>query len=119
MIFWPIIKYDRDMLFAIMLVSINLLALFVGAMVGEYEFSKALHPLSNWFTTPPIFDWTMTSLLILTSIINLTVLVFVLYRRLIHHLSWLRWATLFGIILVAVTWLVLGQRFLPILWTTL
>ena len=101
---------------AYILVAINLIDLFLALMVFEYEIAKLLTPGAVWLATPRFFDLLSTTIVFLLTIFNLSVLYFVVRRRLVQHQPWLRWTTLFVALVGISLAIVLGDRFWPIIW---
>ena len=95
----------------IALVSIGMIV--VASLILEYEVAKLRNPDVPFIPTPVGLDITLTTVVILLGLANITVLIFVFLR----HLWFRRWmlaTTIIGWVLLAILALVLGDRFLPI-----
>ncbi len=99
----------------LLLVLLNMIALAVALLVGEYELAKIRHPDTSWLATPQLFDLVMIVTISLLTVTNLSVLFFVIIRRLEHHHKWLWWTTALASLFALVLAVVLGDRFLPII----
>jgi hypothetical protein len=104
------------MLANLVLFLFNLVGLAVGLLVGEYEVAKLRHPDASWVMTPSPLDLVLSGLLVLVTIGNLGVLSFVILRHLESYRQWLWFGAAVSLALVIVLAVVLGDRFLPILW---
>ena len=98
---------------------LNLISLAVALLIGEYEFAKMRTPDAIWLSTPVAFDLTLVSLITTLSLINISITIFVIIRHLDHHRYLLVWSTGVTLLFVVTLAIVLGPRFLPILWPTL
>lgn len=106
------------MLANIFIILANLITLAIVLLIGEYEVAKIQKPEASWLPTPTALDLSLVSTIMLMSVINIAVTIFVMRRQLDHHRRWLWWTTALSVALVLIIAAVLGPRFLPILWPT-
>lgn len=92
-----------------------LMVLFSIALL-EYEIAKYSHPLVSFIQTPTAFDYSVAVVVGLLGLANLSVLLFVFLRHLWSR-QWMLATVIIGWMLIATTVLVLGERFIPVIFT--
>ena len=99
--------------FLIFILSIGLLSVALAFI--EYEVAKIRKPWVSWIPTPTYYDLTITLLIALASILNIGMQA-IIYLKGLENRRWLWWNIGLGLGLILALWIILGSRFLPILW---
>ena len=107
---------NRPALANVTLGLVNCVMLAVGLLLTEYEYAKQTSPDIIFLPTPIFFDAVVGGLLIMISLFNLAVLVFVIRRQLHQHRRWLWWTTGGLVVLTLILLIVLGDRTRFVLW---
>ena len=96
------------------LILLNLGILALALPLVEYDVSKTLHPQSNWLPTHSALDLILLSVASILAIYHLSVMMFVVFRRLDGYRRWLWRSTIVVLALVCVVIALQGRNFLAI-----
>jgi hypothetical protein len=93
------------------------LMVYLASLIIEFEIAKLSKPDISFITTPTGWDLGLAGLTIGLGLVNIAVLVFVFLRHLWLR-KWMIGTTLLGWMALALIALILGSRFMPVVFPT-